>query len=125
MLKIDHLILRVSDAKASVLFYRRVLDLAHEGEAGPFQVLRINDDCVLDLLSEPPKDPVHLAFHLDRDAFEVVRDRLRAMEVAFGGDPFVRDGRSAQQYGARGWAEALYFFDPDRHNIEVRTHDRR
>lgn len=45
--------------------------------------------------------------------------------IPYGGDPFSRDGRSALQPGARGWAEAIYFFDPDRHNIEVRTHDPR
>ena len=125
MLKIDHLILRVSDAKASVQFYQRLLGLHHDGSAAPFEVLRVNDDSTLDLLAEPPKDPAHLAFCLDRHAFEGVRERLQAMGVPFGGDPFVRDGRSASQFGARGWAEALYFSDPDRHNIEVRTHDQR
>lgn len=123
MFQIDHLILRVRDAKVSVNFYRRLLGLGYEGSAAPFEVLRVNDGSTLDLLAEAPKDPMHLAFCLDRSAFEGVRERLQAMAVPFGGGPFVRDGRSAAQWGARGRAEALYFFDPDRHNIEVRTYD--
>ncbi|MFC5488741.1 VOC family protein [Dokdonella soli] len=123
MLQIDHLILRVSDAKASARFYWQFLGLRHEGTAASFEVLRVNDHCTLYLLAESPKDPVHLAFCLDRSAFEGVRVRLQAAGVPFGGAPFVRDGQPASQLGARGWAEALYFFDPDQHNIEVRTHD--
>lgn len=125
MLQLDHLILRVGDAQASARFYEKLVGLRREGHAGPFEVLRVNDDCTIDLLPEPPKDPVHLAFCMDRRAFDGVRERLRAAGVAFGGDPFVRDGRSAPQAGARGRAEALYFFDPDGHNLEVRTHEPR
>ncbi|MEH6416180.1 VOC family protein [Pseudomonas sp. CGJS7] len=125
MLTIDHLILRVSDAQASIGFYRRYLDLSYEGRAEPFEVLRVNADSTLDLLNVAPKDPLHLAFRVDRERFEATRERLRTAGIAFGGGPFARDGRSQPQLGAGGWAEALYFFDPDRHNIEIRTHEPR
>lgn len=123
MFEIDHLILRVRNTSASVQFYRQLLGLRHEGRAGPFEVLRVNEGSTLDLLAEAPKDSLHLAFRLDRAAFEAVHARLRRMGIAFGGDPWLRDGRAAQQQGAHGWAEALYFYDPDHHNIEVRTHE--
>jgi len=122
MLQLDHLILRVADPAASVRFYGQILDLEHE-RAPSFEVLRINDDCVIDLLAEAPTEPVHLAFSLGRQAFESVRERLQASGVAFGSAAFIRDGRVARQYGARGWADALYFHDPDHHNIEARTYD--
>ena len=123
MLQLDHLILRVADPAASVRFYRQILSLEHESAPASFEVLRINEDCVIDLLAEAPTETVHLAFSLGRQAFETVRERLQASGVAFGSAAFIRDGRVARQYGARGWADALYFHDPDRHNIEARTYD--
>jgi len=123
MPQLDHLIVRVSNPQVSAHFYEQLLGFAREGKGGPFEVLRVNEATTLDLLGEPPKDAMHLAFALDRASFEDVRARLQAHGIAFGGQPFTRDGRSAPQQGARGWADALYFYDLDQHNIEVRTHD--
>ncbi|MBX9401279.1 VOC family protein [Lysobacter sp. BMK333-48F3] len=122
-LRLDHLILRVADPEASAQFYRRTLGLAAERGESPFLALRLAPDCVIDLLPQAPRDPAHLALHTDRAGFEAVRTRLRTLRIGHGGGPFVRDGRAAAQYGARGWGEALYFHDLDGHNIEVRTYD--
>jgi catechol 2,3-dioxygenase-like lactoylglutathione lyase family enzyme len=73
MLQLDHLILRVADPAASVRFYRQILSLEHES-APSFEVLRINEDCVIDLLAEAPTETVHLAFSLGRQG---VRNRAR------------------------------------------------
>ncbi|SMC20425.1 Catechol 2,3-dioxygenase [Andreprevotia lacus DSM 23236] len=123
MPQLDHLIVRVSDPQRSARFYEQLLGFAHEGNGGPFEIVRVNEATTLDLLGEPPKDAMHLAFTLDRASFEGVRARLQARGIAYGGHPFTRDGHSAPQQGARGWADSLYFHDPDQHNIEVRTHD--
>lgn len=121
-MQIDHLILRVADAARSISFYQQVLALPH-ASAPPFEVLRLGNGCVIDLLEQAPKDPVHLALEVDRKAFEAVYQRLRTLGLPFGGDAFTRDGCIGWQYGARGWADALYFHDPDLHSIEVRTYD--
>lgn len=123
MVRLDHLILRVRDVPASVRFYRTMLGFSHEGRHGPFEVMRIGADSVIDLLEAEPRDPAHLAFRMDRARFRQTRERLRAAGIAFGGDPFSRDGRVWPQFGARGWADALYFHDPDHHNLEIRTDD--
>lgn len=120
---LDHLILRVADAAASARFYRDILGLHEEPAGASLRVLRVDAGTTLDLLQEPPRDSVHLAFRLDRAAFERVRERLFAQRIAYGAAPFQRDGRSGPQAGAMGVAESLYFFDPDRHNLEVRTHE--
>ena len=125
MSELDHLILRVSDAQASARFYERILGLRRDGFCEPFEVLRVSGGTTLDLLAEVPRDPAHLAFRLDRPGFDAVRTCLQAEGIVFGGDPFVRDGRTAPQLGALGWGESLYFSDPDGHSIEVRTHDGR
>lgn len=119
---LDHLILPVRDAAASARFYRDVLGFAHEGRRGPFEVVRVNADLTLDLMQRTPPEGTHLAFHLDREAFDAVRERLVERGIAYGAGPFDRDGRvAANDYGARGNALALYFYDPDRHNLEIRT----
>ncbi|WP_256080642.1 VOC family protein [Massilia sp. YIM B04103] len=121
---LDHMILRVSDPAASVRFYQNVLGFAYEGRLMPFDVLRVNEDFTLDLLAEAPRDPVHLAFRIDRASFEAVQRRLAGQGIAYGSGPFDRSGGPVHQsHGARGLADAWYFDDPDGHSIEVRTYE--
>jgi catechol 2,3-dioxygenase-like lactoylglutathione lyase family enzyme len=120
MTTLDHLILRVNDASASVRFYTQVLGLTHEGCSPPFEVLRVHDGLNLDLREEAPKDAMHLAFRLGRQDFENSKRWLVQNGIEFGGEPFSRDGQVGRQQGARGWQPAVYFYDPDGHNIEIR-----
>lgn len=121
MIALDHLILRVRRAARSADFYAGVLGFEHQGRRGPFDVMRVNDGLVLDLLEDAVRDPMHLAFRLDRGEFEAVHRRLIERDILFGGGPFDRDGVVGRTLGAEGMAEALYFHDPDGHNIEVRV----
>jgi catechol 2,3-dioxygenase-like lactoylglutathione lyase family enzyme len=119
---LDHLIVSVRDAAASACFYRDVLGFTHEGRRGPFEVVRVSRELTLDLMQRPPGEALHLAFHLDRAAFDAVREKLAARGIAWGAGPFDRDGSmAANDYGARGNALALYFYGPDGHNLEIRT----
>ena len=122
---LDHLILHVNDAAASAAFYARVLGLTHEGQRGPFQVLRVTPDFVLQLAPWGAKLPEHLAFRLDADSFDRVFARLRAAGVPYG-DSFHDVGNMkgpGVEEGARGNAPSLYFFDPDKHLLEIRRRD--
>jgi len=124
MVTLDHIILRVRDPAASVHFYQKVLNFRHEGRAGPFELIRVNENLTLDLMAEIPRDPAHLAFCLDRTGFDAVHRRLGELSIAFGGTPFDRSGGpSAKSLGARGMADAWYFYDPDGHNLEVRSYE--
>ena len=121
MAELDHMILRVSDPAKSIRFYEDVLGFRHEGRAGPFEVVRVNEGFTLDLLPEPPNEHLHLAFRVDPDHFERVLVELRARRIPFGGNHMDRSsGRPQPQYGARGLALACYFEDPDGHNLEIR-----
>lgn len=125
MISLDHTILHVRSHAASLDFYQHVLGLRYEGKAGPFEVLRINPGLTLDLMQQTPKEPVHLAFSVDRATFNEVQVRLRQLNIAFGGDVFERDGQVASNsFGARGRADALYFYDSDQHNLELRVYDK-
>lgn len=123
-ISLDHMILRVRKQAESVRFYQQVLTFKHDGRAGPFDILRVHDEFTLDLMEQTPQDQVHLAFCLKRAAFEAVHRRLIQLNIPFGNGPFDRaGGPAAKSLGARGLAEAFYFYDPDEHNIEIRTYE--
>jgi glyoxylase I family protein len=124
MIYLDHLILRVRHPAESVRFYEQVLAFQYEGRTEPFEILRVNEGLTLDLLEQTPQDQSHLAFCIERTLFEAVHYRLKQLNIPFGNEPFNRSGgAAARSLGARGWADALYFYDPDRHNIEIRTYE--
>jgi catechol 2,3-dioxygenase-like lactoylglutathione lyase family enzyme len=124
MILLDHLILRVRNLAASLPFYRDILGFAHEGKMAPFESIRINPHLTLDLMQDEPRDTLHLAFSLPRQDFDAVHARLRKYNIAYGNSPFDRSGAApAPAQGARGMAFALYFYDPDRHNLEIRCYE--
>ncbi len=124
MITVDHIILRVRNSAASVHFYQEVLGFRHEGSEDPFEIVRVNEGLTLDLLNTTPRDPVHLAFRLDRTGFDAVHRRLVERSIAFGSTPFDRSGGPlTKSQGARGMADAWYFYDPDGHNLEVRCYE--
>jgi catechol 2,3-dioxygenase-like lactoylglutathione lyase family enzyme len=121
---IDHLILPVNDVAASVAFWVDVLGFSSEGERPPFTVVRVSDDFVLQLAPWGTEGHVHLAFALDRAAFDVVFARVKERGVPYG-ESFHSVGTSTGpgvEYGARGAAPTLYFTDPNKHLIEIRTY---
>jgi catechol 2,3-dioxygenase-like lactoylglutathione lyase family enzyme len=120
MIALDHLILRVRHAAPSIDFYGRVLGLRHEGRRGPFEALRVNAGLVIDLLEDEVRERLHLAFRLGRKEFDAAHRYLSEAGIPFGGGPFEHDGAIGRTLGALGTADALYFHDPDGHNIEIR-----
>ena len=126
MSALDHIIVPASDPHVSAVFYRRVLGFAHEGRAGPFEIVRVNPTLTLDLMRQKPQDRMHLAFQLTRAEFDKVYRFLCDSGMAFGGGPFDRSRHGpGQTFGAQGMAESVYFDDPDGHNIEVRCYEPR
>jgi catechol 2,3-dioxygenase-like lactoylglutathione lyase family enzyme len=120
--ELDHLILKVNDREASVSFYTHVLGFRHEGERGPFSVLRVTDRLTLQLAPWGSPGGEHLAFAMTRGEFDDVFHRVKEGGIEYG-DSFdtVGNGRGpGDEEGARGLGKALYFFDPSRHLIEVR-----
>ena len=119
--RLDHLILAVNDREKSVGFYTRILGFAYEGEREPFSVLRVSPDLVLQLAPWGSKGGEHLAFALPREEFEHVFRRVREAGIPFG-DAFDSVGNQrgpGEAEGARGAWQAVYFFDPSQHLIEI------
>jgi len=122
---LDHLILPVNDLAASVEFYVGILGFWAEGERPPFAVIRVSNDFILQLAPWGTEGGEHLAFALTRAEFEETFARLKAAGIAYGGafDEVGKQTEPGRESGAKGMGRALYFFDPDRHLIEIRHYD--
>jgi catechol 2,3-dioxygenase-like lactoylglutathione lyase family enzyme len=124
--QLDHLILKVNDPRASVEFYERILGFSPEGQDGPFSVVRVNEGLTLQLAPWGTGGGEHLAFALAPAAFEEVFRRVRETGIEYG-DAFDSVGSQrgpGNETGARGPGKTIYFFDPDRHLIEIRHYER-
>ena len=119
---LDHTIVAVADAEASVRFYSEILGFASEGQDGPFSVVRVNPDTLLLFAPWGTGGGDHYAFSMSKEEFDAAFARIKAADVPYG-DSFHDVGNlqgPGNEFGAHGMGAALYFFDPDQHLIEIR-----
>ena len=122
--QLDHLILAVKDGEKSLAFYTEVLGLESEGGQDPFLVIRVSPDLMILLAPWGTQGGQHLAFALPDDEFEATFQRVKAAGIEYG-DRFDSVGNMkgpGEAAGARGPGKAVYFFDPSRHLIEIRSY---
>jgi catechol 2,3-dioxygenase-like lactoylglutathione lyase family enzyme len=119
---LDHTILPVADAEASIRFYTAVIGLQADGQDGPFSVIRVNPDTLLLLAPWGTDGGHHLAFALSESEFAAVFARIKEAGIPFG-DSYHQVGNMegpGEEFGAHGMAPSLYLFDPDQHLVELR-----
>lgn len=124
-MQLDHLILPVNDLDASIRFFTEILGLDHDGESGPFTIIRVTTDLTLQLAAWGTTGGEHLAFAMPRQEFESTFERIRNADIPYG-DSFHNVGNMrgpGREDGARGPAASLYVFDPNQHLIEIRHYD--
>jgi catechol 2,3-dioxygenase-like lactoylglutathione lyase family enzyme len=129
---LDHIVLNVEDVERSLAFYQGCLGLAAErveawrrGELS-FPSLRINAETLIDLVKTPAggngttgsPNLNHFCMVTDEAELTGVSEQLGRAGVPIEQGPVIRSG-------ARGDAVSIYFRDPDRNLIEVRTYARR
>ncbi len=125
MAQLDHMILPVNDRDESVAFYTGLLGFTHDGDEGPFTVLRVTPDLTLQLAPWGTEGGVHLAFAMSAAEFDEAFGRVRAAGIDFG-DSFHSVGNMqgpGVEAGAHGPGPSVYFFDPSKHLIEIRHYD--
>jgi catechol 2,3-dioxygenase-like lactoylglutathione lyase family enzyme len=126
-IELDHLILPVSDRAKSIEFYGRILGFMREPDDGPFFILRVAPGFVILLAEGPTEGGEHLAFSMTKSEFDAAFARIKSASIPYG-DRYDRVGAMnapSDELGARGMGKSLYFFDPDRHLIEIRHYDQR
>ncbi|HKE56679.1 MAG TPA: VOC family protein [Pyrinomonadaceae bacterium] len=125
MANIDHLILNVNEVGPSIDFYVDILGFKHEGQDGPFALIRIDEGFTLLLAPWGTAGNEHLAFALSREEFDRVFARMKEKAIPYG-DSFHNVGNNLGpgiESGAKGPGKTLYLNDPNRHLIEIRTYD--
>jgi catechol 2,3-dioxygenase-like lactoylglutathione lyase family enzyme len=126
MATLDHIILKVNDLEASVAFYTQVLGFSAEGTVGPFTILRAGPDFQIQITQWSTPGLEHYAFAVSKAEFEDIFKRIKAADIAYG-PTFESVGVNAgpgEESGARGLAPTLYFNDPNKHLLEIRTYER-
>jgi catechol 2,3-dioxygenase-like lactoylglutathione lyase family enzyme len=124
---LDHIVLNVEDVERSLRFYQDVLGLAAERvdvwrlkQIG-FPSVRINASTLIDLVSAPKGDTdglpnlAHFCLVTDSPSLTEAMHSLAGAGVEVETGPVMR-------WGARGNALSIYFRDPDRNLIELRTY---
>jgi catechol 2,3-dioxygenase-like lactoylglutathione lyase family enzyme len=121
-IELDHMILSVNDRAKSIDFYGRILGFLHEQDDGPFSMLRVAPGFALLLAQWGTQGGEHLAFSMSKAEFDAIFQRLKDGDIPYG-DQFDQVGNMkgpGDETGARGLGKAVYFFDPDRHLLEIR-----
>jgi len=122
---LDHIILKVNDLAVSVTFYTEVLGFTAEGTDGPFTILRVGPECQLQLAPWGTPGFEHYAFAVSKAEFSEIFTRIKAAGIAYGPtfDSVGVNTKPGEEEGARGFAPTLYFNDPNKHLLEIRTYE--
>jgi len=125
MAALDHVILKVNDLQASVAFYTQIMGFALGGHDGPFTVVRVNPEFQLQLAPYGTAGLEHYAFAVSRAEFDAIFDRIKTSGIPFGRsfDSVGSNTGPGEESGARGLAPTLYFYDPNKHLLEIRTYE--
>ncbi|NOH53300.1 VOC family protein [Vibrio coralliilyticus] len=114
---IDHIVLTVSDIKASVEFYRRVLKMEEVTFAGGRKALRFGNQKInLQLLGQEPRNHAQVGSGdlclITNWSLEDVITHLQQQNIRVVEGP-------VEKSGATGAISSVYFLDPDSNLIEV------
>lgn len=116
---LDHIVLKVADARRSLEFYAGTLGLEPvrqaEWEAGeaPFVSVRVSDDVIIDLMEmeRSGENADHFCLVIDDDLDQLVADGVVEPEFP-----------PAELFGARGQGWSVYVKDPDGNRVELRQY---
>jgi len=126
MATLDHIIIKVNDLETSVTFYSGVLGFVAEGTDGPFTIIRVGPDSLIQLAPWGTPGLEHYAFAVSKSGFEGIVRRIKAGDIKYGPtfDSVGANTGPGEEAGARGLAPTLYFNDPNLHLLEIRTYER-
>jgi len=122
--KLDHIILKVNDLVESVGFYTSIMGFANLGTDGPFTVIRTGDDFQMQLAPWGTEGYEHYAFAVSQSEFDIIFSKVKEAGIEYGPtfDSVGTNTGPGVESGAKGEAPTVYFNDPNKHLIEIRTY---
>ncbi|MGE4425886.1 MAG: VOC family protein [Solirubrobacteraceae bacterium] len=116
--RLNHTILAARDKAESARFFTDIFALPPHEEAGPFAVVRLADDQLIQF-AEPPVEiqMQHHAFLVDDETFDHLLSRIAALGLPHWADPQKSCTGINTNHGGRG----VYFHDPAGHALETIT----
>jgi catechol 2,3-dioxygenase-like lactoylglutathione lyase family enzyme len=123
--ELDHIILNVNDRAESVAFFTAILGFTDEGVREPFALVRVSPSFTLQLAGWGTKGGEHLAFAMTKAEFDAIYARIKEKNVPYG-DSYHAVGNNqgpGQELGSKGMGRTIYFFDPNKHLIEIRHYE--
>ena len=121
---LDHIIVKINDLQATVDFYTGILGFSNDGTDGPFTVIRVNADFQLQLYACGTPGSEHYAYAVSRAEFDRIFERIKAAGIEYGPsfDSIGSNTGPGEESGAHGIAPTLYFYDPNKHLLEIRVY---
>ena len=116
-INLNHTIVPAHDKEASARSFAQIFGLAYEGANGHFAPVRVNETLTFDFDDAKNFDFYHYAFHVSDEEFDAILKRVREAGLAFGSDPWSREGTLNNRKGGRGF----YFDDANGHVFELMT----
>lgn len=125
MALIDHIIVKVNELEASIDFYTHIMGFKNVGADGPFTIIRTSPDFQMQLAPWGTPGYEHYAFAVSKDEFNDIFQRVKDAGIDYGPtfDAVGKNTGPGTESGARGEAPTLYFNDPNKHLIEIRTYE--
>jgi len=122
---LDHIILKVNDIDASVVFYTEIMGFSNQGTNGPFTIIRVAESFQMQLAPWGTPGFEHYAFAVSKTDFDTIFQRIKSAGLAYGPsfDSVGSNLGPGTEAGAKGDAPTLYFNDPNKHLIEIRHYD--
>jgi catechol 2,3-dioxygenase-like lactoylglutathione lyase family enzyme len=125
MTTLDHIILKVNDIDASIVFYTEIMGFSNQGADGPFTIIRVAEDFQMQLAPWGTPGFEHYAFAVSKTEFDSIFQRVKTAGIEYGPsfDSVGSNSGPGVEAGAKGDAPTLYFNDPNQHLIEIRHYD--
>lgn len=120
---LDHLLVPARDRRVAAGRLAAVLGVPWSAQAavGPFSAVYVSDTLTLDfdeVAADAAVTPLHVAFHVDDDAFDALLARLQALGIAWRSTPH---GPDDFQVNTSVGGRIVYWREPDGHAWEALT----